>query len=347
MEYKCVAGLLDTELLFKVIADSRVFKSPEELDLMRHVADLSSQSHVYTMRESKPGMTEWQQEAMFNHYSYFYFGCRIAGYTAICACGPNAATLHYGHAGAPNDFTIKDRDMCLLDMGSEYHCYGADITCSFPVSSTKKFTEKQRIVYTAVLEAQLSVYEILAPGVSWVDCHRAAEKAILENMMKAGLVVLADAKDVEELIEKRVGAVFMPHGLGHFIGIDTHDVGGYLEGHPKRHEGPGLSKLRTARIMQENMCLTVEPGCYFIDCVIDDALADPNKAKHLVADKIAEFRGTGGVRLEDVLAITADGCVNYTNCPRTIDEVECVIGGGKWPPAQDVEPRLRRKFLVK
>ena len=129
LTFKCVSGITNTTSLFPVLADSRVFKSPAELELMKHVSDLSSQSHVYTMRESKPGMTEWQQEAMFNHYSHFYFGCRKAGYTGICACGPNAATLHYGHAGAPNDQTIQEGDMCLLDMGSEYHCYGADITC--------------------------------------------------------------------------------------------------------------------------------------------------------------------------------------------------------------------------
>jgi len=149
------------------------------------------------------------------------------------------------------------------------------------------------------------------------------------------------------MIEKRLGGVFMPHGLGHFIGIDTHDVGGYLEGHPKRHDGPGLAKLRTARIIQENMVLTVEPGCYFIEVCLNDALANPDLGKHLVADKIAPFRGTGGVRLEDVVAITANGCDNYTNCPRTVNEVETVIGGGKWPPTEDVEPRLMRKFLVK
>jgi len=252
------------------------------------------------------------------------------------------------------------------------------------MTANRKFTPNQRIIYSAVLNAQLAVYEMLKPGTDWVECHKAAEKAILEKvserserafwktramrcasttelttqlvwwrllhsaqLIEVGVVQMADAAKVEELVEKRLGGVFMPHGLGHFIGIDTHDVGGYLEGHPKRNPGPGLKSLRTARIMQESMCLTVEPGCYFIDCVIDDALADPNLGKHINAEKIAAFRGTGGVRLEDVVAITADGMENYTNCPRTMDEVEHVLSGGKWPPPSDEAPKLFRKYLVK
>ena len=124
----------------------------------------------------------------------------------------------------------------------------------------------------------------------------------------------------------RLGAVFMPHGLGHFIGIDTHDVGGYLEGNPKRSTLPGLKSLRTSRVMQENMTVTVEPGCYFIDHLLDEALADDSPLKpFLNAKLLEEYRGFGGVRLEDVLAITADGCVNYTLCPRTVNEIEHVM----------------------
>ena len=107
------------------------------------------------------------------------------------------------------------------------------------------------------------------------------------------------------------GAFSFPY----LAGIDTHDVGGYLAGHPERIQLPGLAKLRTLRIIKENMVLTVEPGCYFIDHLLDGALADGSPLKqYLNADLIAEFRGFGGVRLEDVLVITSTGCLNYTLC---------------------------------
>lgn len=138
-----------------------------------------------------------------------------------------------------------------------------------------------------------------------------------------------------------------PHGLGHFIGIDTHDVGGYLEGHAKRSELPGLKSLRTARIMQEGMTVTVEPGCYFIDHLLDEALSDESPLQqYLNAELVEEYRGFGGVRLEDVVAITSDGCVNYTLCPRTVGEIEYVMNGGKWPPLKDEAPELLRKRLT-
>jgi Xaa-Pro dipeptidase len=160
-----------------------------------------------------------------------------------------------------------------------------------------------------------------------------------------------NVKTVEELVEMRLGAVFMPHGLGHLIGIDTHDVGGYLKDQtPDRSVLPGLKSLRTARIMQPNMTMTVEPGCYFIDPLLDEALAedvDNPLSNYLHKERLAEFRGMGGVRLEDVVGITTEGVENYTNCPRTIQEVEHVMSGGKWPPRKDEAPELFRTQLVK
>eukprot|EP00591_Stephanopyxis_turris_P000185 CAMPEP_0195521084 /NCGR_PEP_ID=MMETSP0794_2-20130614/17906_1 /TAXON_ID=515487 /ORGANISM="Stephanopyxis turris, Strain CCMP 815" /LENGTH=525 /DNA_ID=CAMNT_0040650553 /DNA_START=26 /DNA_END=1603 /DNA_ORIENTATION=- len=336
---------IDTNLLFDILAECRVIKTPNELSLLRHVAELSSEAHVEMMRLCQIGMMEYQLESIFRHYVYYHYGCRNMGYTPICGCGPNSAVLHYGHAGAPNDRTIQEGDMCLLDLGTEYHCYGSDITCSFPANGT--FTENQIGVYEGVLQAQKDVIEMLKPGVSWVDCHYAAECAILRALIALGVVVAHD-KTVEELVvQMRLGAVFMPHGLGHFIGVDTHDVGGYLPNHPPRSPLPGLRSLRTSRIMKEGMVITVEPGCYFINALLDEAL-DVNSplAKYLVTDRLDQFRNSGGVRLEDVVAVTKDGCDNYTTCPRTVTEVEHVMGGGKWPPVKDEAPELKRTRLT-
>lgn len=173
---------------------------------------------------------------------------------------------------------MEDGDLCLLDMGCEYFCYASDITCSYPCNG--KYTDQQKVVYNAVLDANLAVKKALKPGVSWVDMHILAEGKILESLKQAGLLT----GDVNEMVENRLGAIFMPHGLGHFIGIDTHDVGGYLagnfcisidnkyiisrlfcsllinKGHPARSNKPGLKSLRTSRIIQERMCITIEPG---------------------------------------------------------------------------------------
>ena len=123
-----------------------------------------------------------------------------------------------------------------------------------------------------------------------------------------------------------IGAVFMPHGLGHFLGIDTHDVGGYVGG-AARPEKAGYARLRTTRVLAAGMYITVEPGCYFIDMLLDEALADPARAPYLCAPAIAPFRGTGGVRIEDDVLVTAGGCENFTLAPRTVEDVEAACAG--------------------
>ena len=105
------------------------------------------------MRAARVGMMEYQLESLFQHFTYSHGGCRHQAYTCICACGPNPAILHYGHAGRPNARQIVEGDLALLDMGAEYHCYAADITCSFPVTGSRRFSADQLVVYEAVLQA--------------------------------------------------------------------------------------------------------------------------------------------------------------------------------------------------
>jgi Xaa-Pro dipeptidase len=229
-------------------------------------------------------------------------------------------------------------DMALLDMGADYHGYVSDITCSFPIRGT--FSEDQRAVYTGVLNAQRAVMRMMAPGVSWLACHQAAERQILQALVDMGCLV----GDVEQMMDDVMGGVFMPHGLGHLIGCDTHDVGGYLEDTPARETRAGWKSLRTARILEPNMVLTNEPGCYFIDYLLDQALANPTQARHMNAEVLARFRGSGGVRLEDVVVVTETGVTNLTQCPRTPEEVESVRAGGAWPPAVDAAPELLRSW---
>lgn len=333
------AGKIDMDTLFPLLTECRVFKTPMEVEAMRYVAYVASNAHVSIMRSINEMSFEYDLEAKFKYEIYRNGGCRHAAYTAICACGPNNAVLHYGHGGAPNDRSLQRTDLALLDMGAEYHGYVSDITCSFPIAGT--FTVDQRAIFEGVYNAQGAVMRMMAPGVSWVDCHRAAEREVLAALIKVGVL---HNGTVEEMLAADVCTVFMPHGLGHFIGCDTHDVGGYGVGSPARLPGFGVGKLRTGRILEAGMVLTNEPGCYFIDALLDRALADPTKARFFNNDVLPRFRRSGGVRLEDVVLVTAEGVENLTTCPRTVGEVESVMAGGAWPPVADAAPHLKRRW---
>lgn len=243
-------------------------------------------------------------------------------YTCICGTGHNGSILHYGHAGAPNDKLIRDGDMCLLDMGGEYYCYTSDITCSYPANG--KFTEEQKLIYNAVLKSNRAVLAACKPGTHWPDMHRLAERVILQELVVIGVL----QGDVDEMMNVRMGANFMPHGLGHLLGLDVHDVHGYPQG-TERIQQPGLRSLRTVRNLEERMVLTIEPGIYFIDHLLNQALKNPEQAKFLVQEGIDRFRGFGGVRIEDDIAITADGAELLTCVPRTVEEIEAIMAEGR------------------
>jgi len=311
---------VNNALLHPVIAELRVFKTDMELEVIRYTNRISSDAHKEVMRSIKPGDMEYQMESLFSHYCYWNGGMRHVSYTCICGSGPNGAILHYGHAGEPNAKQIKDGDMCLFDMGAEYCCYTSDITCSFPANG--KFTAHQKLIYNAVLAASRAVMVALKPGVSWTDMHLLAERVSLEALKEGGLL----KGEVDEMMQSRLGAVFMPHGLGHFLGCDVHDVHGYPEhGFPERSDQPGLRSLRTARSMQPRMVLTIEPGIYFGDYNLDTALANPDHSRFLVPEMIDQFRGFGGVRIEDDIAITEDGMELMTDVPRTVEEIEKIM----------------------
>ena len=311
---------VDNGRLFPLIVELRVFKTEAELAVLRYVADVSCRAHMEVMRQCAAGLREYQCEALFQQYVYFNGGCRNCAYTCICAGGRNGATLHYGHAGAPNSSLIKDGDMCLFDMGAEYHCYTSDITCSFPANGT--FTPDQAAVYSAVLAAVEAVEAAMRPGTMWADMHRLAWRVMMGHMLAMGVL----QGDLEALIEAEVPELFMACGLGHFIGLDTHDVGGYPRG-VVRLEQEGIAKLRTTRCLEAGMVLTVEPGLYFNAYQFEKGMANPAQAPFLNAARLAELKDFGGVRIEDMVVVTADGIENITTVPRSVAEVEAICRG--------------------
>ncbi|EFJ47271.1 hypothetical protein VOLCADRAFT_61655, partial [Volvox carteri f. nagariensis] len=318
---------LDMDTLFDIITEHRVIKIPEEIEIIRYANRIGSAGHVAMMRCARPGLMEYQLESTFLHHCYSTGGCRSPMFTPIAASGTNAAILHYGHAAAPNaDRQTAPGDLVLMDCGCEYYVYGSDITTTWPVDG--KFTPQQRHVYEAVLSAQRAVEAAMGPGVAWPDMHELAYRRILEGLMSCGVVT---GGSVEELLAADIGALFMPHGLGHFLGLNTHDVGGYPPGAPPRSSRPGFRSLRTARVLQPGMVITVEPGCYFNPSLLLPALEDPDKAKYLVRDAVMSYMSVGGVRLEDNVVVTETGIERLTHVPRSPEEVEAVMAGAPWP----------------
>ncbi|XP_077375774.1 xaa-Pro dipeptidase [Festucalex cinctus] len=309
---------VNNTLLHPVIVECRLIKTDMELEVLRYTNRVSSEAHKIIMKSVKPGQKEYEMESLFQHYCYTKGGMRHTSYTCICGTGNNASVLHYGHAGAPNDKTIVDGDMCLFDMGGEYYCYSSDITCSFPANG--KFTADQRAIYEAVLKSSITVMAAIRPGVKWTDMHRLADRVHLEELVKVGIL----KGSVEDMMKVHLGAVFMPHGLGHLLGIDVHDVGGYPEGVERINE-PGLKSLRMGRLVRERMVLTVEPGIYFINHLLDQALKDPAQSCFINNQVLGRFRGFGGVRIEDDIAVTADSIELLTCVPRTVDEIEAFM----------------------
>eukprot|EP00474_Spongospora_subterranea_P000529 CRZ00987.1 hypothetical protein [Spongospora subterranea] len=311
----------DGRVLLDIMSESRVIKTHLELALLQHVNNISSKAHIQVMQNCRPGMFEFQLESSFIHFSSFHGGSRYQAYTCICGTGANGAVLHYGHAGAPNDRRLEPDDMCLLDMGAEYHCYASDITCSYPANG--RFTDSQRAVYNIVYDAQRAVEAAVRPGVEWSEMHKLAERVICQGLMDNDFIF---GDSVDQLTDLHIPSLFFPHGLGHFIGLDTHDVGGFPKGR-KRLEGPGLSCLRINRVLKANMVLSNEPGVYFIEALLRPAFSNDQLKSHLNIAKIEQFMAFGGIRLEDDLIITETGCINMTRVPRKCSDIESVMAG--------------------
>jgi Xaa-Pro dipeptidase len=319
--FRCDAATSPSRLV-TLLSVQRSVKTAKEVAVMQYANDMSSRAHVEVMRKCRPGMSQNQLEAIFLHYVYYHGGCRFSAYTCICASGACGAYLHYPN----NDKWVVDGQMALLDMGGEYECYASDITCSFPVNG--KFTASQRFVYEAVLDSQRAVFAAMRPGVSWVDMHRLALTVMLRHLIRGGLVTCSDEA---EAMRRDLMYTFMPHGLGHLFGLDVHDVGGYHAGAPARPTDLSSSRLRTARLLEPGMAITVEPGMYFNHVLLEKAFADPQLAPLLNERRIRdEFWHFGGVRIEDNVVVTATGIVNMTQCPRDVADVEAVMAGAEW-----------------
>lgn len=269
-----------------ILHEMRLFKSAEELKLMRRAADVSANAHVKAMQKCKPGLYEYQLEAEII-YNFIQDGLRAVAYPSIVAGGKNACVLHY----TENADKLKSGDLLLIDAGAECDHYAADITRTFPVSG--RFSEPQKQLYQLVLDAQAAAIAQIKPGLPWHLAHDASVEVLTKGLVSLGLL----KGKVSKLIKDEKYKQFYMHRIGHWLGMDVHDVGDY--------------KLdKEWRLLEPGMVLTIEPGLYIpADCLTVDE----------------QWRGIG-IRIEDDVLVTAEGHEILTGgVPKTIAEIESLM----------------------
>jgi Xaa-Pro aminopeptidase len=276
-------GLLTIKDADTFLGEFRLKKDEDDLNNQRRASKISADAHVAAMKFTKPGVTERQVQAIISHEFHMQNSARV-GYPYIIASGANATTLHYNF----NDQVCRNGDLLLIDAGAEYNYYSGDITRTFPVNG--KFSEAQTKVYAGVLKIQKEIIASIKPGIYFKDLHKMGEDKLTDLMFELGL--LSGKK--EDAMKANEHRKYYPHGIGHWLGMDVHDSGLYfIKGE--------------ARPIEVGMCFTIEPGLYI---PINDLSAP------------SELRGIG-VRIEDNIVVTANGCENLTaGVPKEIDEIE-------------------------
>mgnify|MGYP002760885565 FL=1 len=304
---------IDLDTLEDALTHCRVFKTDWELDQMREAARVNNIAHKAVLEALEPGKYEHEMKAVFD-YHQIKKGLMQDAYNGIFAAGENSAILHY----VENNREITDGDLFLIDAGYECNGYASDFTRTYPANGT--FTNLQAEIYEAVLEAQKQVIDASKPDVKMEDLHILAARVMMQGLKDADIV----EGSINDLMEEDIFALFFPHGLGHFLGLDTHDVGGYPKG-VERIDRPGIKYLRTRRTLQSGMVLTIEPGLYFVPALLKPALEDDKASKFLNASKLNDMMDFGGVRIEDNIIVTEDGCENMTTVPKERDDIEKVM----------------------
>jgi Xaa-Pro dipeptidase len=311
----------DLTLLKVAIETSRVVKSPYEVALIAHANAVSTAAHVAAMRAAAKGAaSERDLDAIFAK-ECTQRGCREQAYHSIVAAGTAAATLHY----VRNDAPLAGKLLVLLDAGAESRCYAADITRTFPLpppghtGGPVTFAPTARAVYDIVLQMQTECLAMLRAGVVWDDVHAHAHRVAIAGLLKLGVL---RGGDVEEIFAARTSVAFFPHGLGHYLGMDTHDTGGNAN---YKDEDPMFRYLRVRGKLPAGCVITVEPGVYFCRFIIEPYLKDPVHGKFIDAAVLDKYWDVGGVRIEDDVVVTETGHENLTPTPKTVEEIERIM----------------------
>lgn len=300
---------LVTKVADEALVEMRLHKTPFELDLMRQAAEVTRQAFFAFWKITAPGKSERHVHATIEHV-FRYHGAVMA-YYPIIGSGPNPAILHYRE----NRRTMEAGDMLLVDAGAELHGYKSDVTRTVPVDG--KWTGRQRAIYEIVLDAQKRAIERVEDGAFYPDLHVACARDMVDGLKQMGLV----KGDLDGLMERHIDHVFFPHGLGHPIGLETHDVGGHID----RDTLPDHLKhvnLRTSRHIEAGMVVTIEPGIYFNVPLLESSREDARFKDAVNWDEAFACVAVGGVRIEDDVVVEKGArSVLTKDIPKEIDEI--------------------------
>ncbi|CCH60322.1 hypothetical protein TBLA_0C05260 [Henningerozyma blattae CBS 6284] len=302
---------------FYAMDESRVTKDAYEIALMKKAAHISDNSHLAVMSALPIELNEMQIEAEFCYHATRQGG-RSLGYNPICCSGPACGTLHYND----NDQDLEGKESVLIDAGAEWRNYNSDVTRCFPING--KFTKEHRAIYETVLDMQTQAMCMIKPGASWDDIHILTHKILIKHFRALG--IFKNTFTEEEIFDRQVSCAFYPHGLGHMLGLDVHDVAGYAN---YEDPNPYFKYLRIRRKLQENMVVTNEPGCYFNEFLLKEFLEKYPERKEVVdEDVLKKYMYVGGVRIEDDIVVTKDGCENMNSLTSDPDEIEKIVSEG-------------------
>ena len=307
-----------SEALIRAVVNLRSYKSAEELVEMEKAVNITRAMHLAVMKGAKAGKKEAELAGLAQAIAVSTEG--DLAYPVILS--KDGQTLHNHYHGN----VLQPGQLVLGDFGAETKSrYAGDITRTFPVDA--KFTSKQKDIYTIVLQAEEDSIAALKPGISYKDVHLNAAKIIAQGLKDLGLM----QGDIDEAVAQGAHAMFFPHGLGHMIGLDVHDMEdlgeqyvGYSET-VERSTQFGTAYLRLGRALEAGFVLTVEPGIYFIPELIDLWQKDKKHADFINYDKVNAYRDFGGIRIEDNVLITADGHrILGERIAKSVEEVEAL-----------------------
>jgi Xaa-Pro aminopeptidase len=305
-----------SEAFHKAVVAQRNYKSAEELAEMERAVGVSKAMYAAAMAAAKPGKFEYEIVAEIERVAVAAGG----GFSFLPICSVHGETLHNPYYRNQ----LKAGDVMVLDSGAETaNAYASDITRTLPIGG--KFTSQQRLIYETVLRAEMGAIAAIKPGVAYRDVHLGAARSIVVDLTAAGLM----KGDPDAAVAAGAHALFFPHGLGHMIGMDVHDMEnlgeefvGYGPGFTRSPQF-GLAYLRLARTLEPGFALTVEPGIYFVPALIDQWKADGTNAQFLNFAEIEKFRDARGYRVEDDVVVTDAGCrVLGPAIPKSVADVE-------------------------
>ncbi|MBI4386455.1 MAG: aminopeptidase P family protein [Elusimicrobia bacterium] len=298
-----------TEKLAEALETLRAVKTPGEIELLGRANEVSAQGHLAVMRAARPGMREYELQAEFEAVC-LRRGLKHQGYQPIVAAGRNGAVLHYHH----NHDVLRARELLLIDAGAECGGYAADITRTFPIGG--RFSQRQKDIYSIVLDAQKQCIERARPGVLSGDLHLHATRVLAEGLRHLGFL----KGSIDELVLSGAVRIFFPHGIGHMLGLDVHDS---LGGKRRQIPAPPHLRLRFNARLEPGFVITVEPGIYFNEALIRHKQLRRRHKGRVDFSRAEKFLDFGGVRIEDDIVIRPFGRpLNLTRVPKETAAVE-------------------------